>query len=67
MEPCDCTADCGDCPGIKLGTHSACNFKQASDSRRTRQHKAEILLKKLGYTDTLEALEALRNLTEGKQ
>ncbi len=59
LEQCDCTADCGDCPGLKLGTHIPCEFKQKNDRARDRKYKAEALLNQLGYADFLEALETL--------
>lgn len=62
LEQCDCTADCGDCPGIKLGTHAACDFKQRDDEFRDRRYKADSLVKELGYPDTLSALSVLKEL-----
>lgn len=60
MEQCDCTADCGDCPGLKLGTHAPCDFKSKNDLRIARYNEANKLTKELGYSDALSALQVLK-------
>ncbi len=62
LELCDCTNDCGDCPGISRGTHSPCDFKKDNDMRIDRQRRADVLIKQMGFSDALEAMELVKSI-----
>lgn len=65
---CDCVTHCGDDPRVSTGDVQACELKLAERERLLREMRLGDLLRATGYAgDTLQALQALRDLQRERQ
>lgn len=58
--PCDCTTLCGDDPRLPRGVVHPCARWRAAEQRVLRDAAAMVLMKELGCSDMLAALQELK-------
>jgi hypothetical protein len=63
---CDCTARCGDDPGLARGVVHPCARRREAEQRVLRDAAALVLMKELRCPDTLAALQELKALRARK-